>query len=102
MSEYTIHCKRFPKPNKRTIAFICSKHGFKKGDTCDECESSKPKDTVNINTGDWARGWYEHLGHDPVYIESKEHLKRECEKRGLLARALMKPRSRGKGYEHRR
>jgi len=27
--------------------------------------------------------WHEHLGHTPVYIESREHLQREMQKRGL-------------------
>lgn len=53
-----------------------------------------------INTEEWVPGWYEHLGPQPIYIHNKQELVRECEKRGLLARAFMKPKSQGKGYEH--
>ena len=61
-----------------------------------------PENTLMINTGEWAKGWYEHIDTNPVYIDSKAHLKRECEKRGLVARALAKHKSQGKGLEHKR
>ena len=53
---------------------------------------SKAKEVVqqlNVITGECYRGWYEHLGTTPVWIESKAHLYKECVKRGVQARALM-------------
>lgn len=29
--------------------------------------------------------WYEHLDDKPIFIESRRHLKRECDKRGLTS-----------------
>lgn len=46
---------------------------------------------------DWGRGtafeifqpyWEDNLGDKPVYIESKQHLARECKARGLMANRL--------------
>lgn len=59
------------------------------------------KTTVMINVGAGIKGWYEHISDKPIYIESKAHLKRECDKRGLFAQSIMKPKSRGEGYENR-
>jgi hypothetical protein len=56
----------------------------------------------HINTESWIEGWYEHIDTKPIYIRDKHQLIRECESRGLLARAFMKPKSRGKGFEHER
>jgi len=88
--------------NRKMIASICPRHGFTTGDHCEKCSSEKPKDTLQINTGEWVNGWYEHIDpKGPIYIESKAHLRHECAKRGLLAKSLMKPKSQGAGYEMR-
>lgn len=76
----------------------CEKHPNWPAETCVWCTGHK--DNIKINTGEWVSGWYEHIDRNPIYIHSKSHLAHECEKRGLLARALMKPKSQGKGYEH--
>ena len=45
----------------------------------------------------WVPGWYEHIDVNPIKIESKAHLKHECEKRGLYAKGISKRKSIGKG-----
>jgi hypothetical protein len=87
---------------RKCVALICPIHGFVKGEFCDECSKEAKTSTINIHTHDWVKGWWDHIDREPIYIESKEHLRRECEKRGLMARALMKPKSQGHGFEHRR
>ena len=70
-----------------------------------ECSQYQVKQDVNApnyHSGDWVKGWYEHIDKEPIYIDSKKQLAHECEKRGVYAKALMKPKSQGKGYEHRR
>lgn len=32
--------------------------------------------------------WYEHIADRPIFIESKKQLRHECEKRGMIAKAL--------------
>ncbi len=85
--------------NRTTIAMICPKHGFFKTDHCPKCSQESEHKTASIHTHDWVRGVWEHIGPEPIYIESKEHLFRECEKRGVIPRAFMKPKSIGQGYE---
>ena len=54
---------------------------------------------------DWVRGWWEHLGPEPIFIEDKHHLKRVCldiKKRtgkNLIPKAFAKCSSSGKGLE---
>lgn len=69
------------------------------------CKCSADGHTVGVITHDWVKqGDWEHI--DPkqphMRIDSKEHLLAECEKRGLLPKAFMKPKSQGKGYELKR
>jgi len=58
--------------------------------TCPECGS----DEVKMQFGTHNRGfklepqWFEHLDTEPVYIKSKKHLREECKKRGVRAKAL--------------
>ena len=85
--------------NRTTVALACPKHGFVRGDHCPKCADEAPKNTVNIKTDEWVKGYWEHLGPQPVYIESKKHLFAECEKRGVMPRAFMKPKSQGRGFE---
>ena len=88
------------KGKRTTVGFICDKHGYISGDHCPHCAQEQPNQTLHINTGEWVKGWYEHIDKEPIYIESKRHLAYECEKRGLIARALAKPCSQGKGMSH--
>jgi len=89
---------------KRTIAaHICPKHGFQHGDTCSECISCESTiASPAICTNSWVPGWYENIAPEPIYIRDKRHLFAECEKRGCLAKAFMKPKSQGMGWEHKR
>lgn len=90
------------------VAAVCHKHGFYLGANCEKCESEfvtrgRGKMSIMVNTDKWvSQGEYEHI--DPTMphmrFDSKNDLKRECEKRGLLVKCLMKPVSRGKGFEH--
>lgn len=32
--------------------------------------------------------WYEHIADHPIFITSKKQLREECEKRGMIAKAL--------------
>lgn len=84
------------------VGYGCPKHGYSQGDHCPKCAEDKPKNTLNINTEEWVEGWYEHIGPEPIYIESKKQLFEECEKHGNMPRAFLKPKSQGKGYEIRR
>jgi hypothetical protein len=84
--------------NRITVAYICPKHGFSKSDHCPKCHK-EVEETTAVHTHDWVKGTWEHIGPEPIKIESKEHLIRECEKRGVMPRAFMKPKSRGQGFE---
>ena len=48
---------------------------------------------------DTVEGWWENIDRDPIYIKDREHLKRECNKRGVIPRAFSKSKSQGKGLE---
>ena len=79
---------------------VCPKHGFVCGDHCPKCaEKEYSADTPYVKTDAWVKGYWEHIDSKPIYIESKAHLFHECEKRGVIPRAFMKPRSRGPGFE---
>ena len=41
------------------------------------------KDCVSNNNLDYKPFWHENLGHEPVYITSRVHFKKELKKRGL-------------------
>lgn len=78
----------------RAKEWMCGDHReagwIKGGEYCPRCVAEcRPQDGVQIVTGECYRGWYEHLGPKPVWIESKAHLYRECKARGLEARCLM-------------
>lgn len=91
---------------RKRIAGDCRSHGFYRGECCPQCAKEQEgikKDTLYITTYDWVKqGTWEHI--DPtnpnMRFSSKSELKAACERRGLLARAFMKPKSQGKGYEH--
>jgi len=87
--------------SKTVVALICPRHGYMLGDHCAKCEDVKGEG-VRVNTNDWVRGWYEHIGPQPIYIRDKQHLFQECEKHGNMPKAFLKPKSQGKGYEIKR
>jgi len=90
--------------NRTTIGYACNTHGYFSNDHCPICRTkgiNHSYDKARIH-GDSIKGWFEHIDTKPIYIESKAHLARECDKRGLLAKAIMKPKSQGKGFENRR
>lgn len=91
-----------------TVALICPKHGFVKGDHCPQCRkdpSKRAKFGANIITDDWVKqGTFEHIdvNQPNMRFDSKKELIKACESRGLYAKALMKPKSRGRGWEHKK
>lgn len=55
-----------------------------------------------VNSDEWVNGVYEHITDHPITITGgKKELKAVCDKYGVMAKALMKPKHRGKGYEMR-
>jgi hypothetical protein len=53
-----------------------------------------------VNEDEWINGTWEHLGPEPVHITGgRKQLVEECKKVGLFPKALMKPKSQGKGWE---
>lgn len=52
-----------------------------------------------VRKENWVEGWWENIDKTPLYIKDKEHLKRECNKRGLIPKCFAKPKSQGKGLE---
>ena len=85
------------------IAGICPKHGFYKGASCPEDHAvHRPK---RLLPGEWVRNTvFEHIdpANERMRFDSPKELVAACEKRGLMAKAYMKPKSRGRGSEHRR
>jgi len=53
-----------------------------------------------ISSDEWVNGVYEHITDHPIKITGgKKELKAVCEKYGVMAKALLKHKSSGKGYE---
>lgn len=85
--------------SKRTvIGYGCPRHGYTRGDHCPKCAKEEAAAPA-VHTHDWVKGVWTDIAPEPIYIESKEHLFRECEKRGVMPRAFMKPKSQGQGFE---
>lgn len=55
-----------------------------------------------IQTDSWVEGIWDDIDTKPIYIRDKKHLFQECEKRGHLPKAFMKPKSQGHGWELKR
>jgi len=92
------------------VGAICRVHGFYT-DICKPCEEEYKKasrgrgklESIMVNTDKWvSQGEYEHIDPNMPHMrfDSVGDLKRECEKRGLLVKCLMKPKSIGRGFEH--
>jgi hypothetical protein len=69
------------------------------------CHCSSNGGFPGVITDEWVtKGEWEHI--DPTQphmrFSSKQELFRECEKRNLMPKAFMKPRSQGKGNELKR
>ena len=65
------------------IGATCSKCGY-----CGELEVDYSKSFPSIQILN-VEGWWEHIDTDPIYIRDKNHLKEECEKRGLAPRIAL-------------
>lgn len=95
----SVHKRNDIGSNRKVVGFGCPKHGYFSMDHCPKCAADTTAQAAAVHTHNWIRGVWEHIGPEPIYIESKEHLIRECEKRGVMPRALMKPKSQGVGFE---
>ena len=93
----SVHKHNKTGSNRIRVAIACAKHGFFRNDHCPKCH--KEEEGIAIQTHDWVKGVWTDIGPEPIKIESKEHLFRECEKRGVIPRAFMKPKSSGAGFE---
>lgn len=73
--------------------WMCGDHRkegwLKGGEPCPGCVREHKSNSVNINTGNAYAGWYEHIGPQPIWCNSKQDLYRACVKHGASARALM-------------
>lgn len=94
----SVHKRNDVGSNRTTIGYACSTHGYFRSDHCPKCEEESTTSTA-VHTHDWVKGVWTDIAPEPIYIESKEHLFRECEKRGVMPRAFMKPKSQGAGFE---
>lgn len=57
---------------------------------CPYCQSYSTQLLITCNKRDFFRAhWNEHLDHNPIYVESKEHYKKLCKEKGVTARCLM-------------
>ena len=91
---------------RETVGTVCKTHGYVAGAYCNKCERAPVRDkTTGIITHQWVtQGTWENI--DPknphLRVSSKQELLKHCERTGNYARAFMKPRSQGKGFEHKR
>lgn len=75
-----------------------------KADELGQCKSSS-EGRATMRQRDWIRGWWEHIGPEPVFIRDKQHLKQVCQAesrrtgRIIIPRAFAKPKSDGRGIE---
>jgi hypothetical protein len=85
----------------------CARCGKKLHDTSDGYCDEFCRDGSDFKLGrtvvcedEWINGTWEHFGPEPVVITGgRKQLLAECEKRGLYPKALLKPTSRGRGWE---
>ena len=68
-----------------TVAGVCEKHGFWRGDRCDKC-------VVEVREGPEFMKFTPHLYEDicetPIYVTSKKQLRELCRKHGVVAARL--------------
>jgi len=92
---------------RKRLGAICPLHGYYNGSRCtvDNCQGKLKHKRSPIN-GEWvAKTTFEHI--DPtnpnMHFDSPKELKKACEARGLLCKALMKDKSTsGRSLEHTR
>lgn len=88
------------------LGIICDKHGYIRGHYCPHCaHAPAKKSSTGVITHDWIKSgaWSDIDPQNPnLRVDSKEELFRHCERTGNYAKAFMKPRSQGKGWEHRK
>jgi len=69
-----------------TVAMVCTKHGFIKGDRCEECRQA-------IGAGPAVHIFkpmiYTDICETPLLIESKRQLREECRKHNVIAARLL-------------
>lgn len=67
---------------------------------CGDCKHT-PKNTRRVvNEDEIWNGTYEHIAWNPIQITGgRKELIEVCKKHGCAPKALLKPRSQGKGYE---
>jgi len=56
--------------------------------SCEVCGSVAKRQIGVGRYHAFPEGWSQNMGTEPVYIKSKKHLKKECDKRGLQSRIL--------------
>ena len=71
----------------KTVAMICQKHGFIKGDRCPICSQNKVREGVHIEV--FKPMVYTDICETPILIESKRQLREECRKHNVIACRLM-------------
>jgi len=71
----------------KTVAMICQKHGFIKGDRCPICSQNKAREGVYIEI--FKPMVYTDICETPILIESKRQLREECRKHNVIACRLM-------------
>ena len=83
MPLYDYECKKCGKQEKDVF------HKMNElGPVC--CAEPMQKDLGTCNKKDWFRAhWNENLGDKPIYVESKDHYRKLCKERGLVARCLL-------------
>ena len=57
---------------------------------CNKCGNLLSQNLQNCNKKDWFYAhWNENFTNQPVFVESKEHMKKLCNQYGVYARCLM-------------
>lgn len=70
-----------------TVALVCPHHGFKLGDVCPECTTSKRAEGAAVHI--FKPMVYEDICETPILIESKRQLREECRKHNVIACRLL-------------
>jgi len=84
LPRYQVRC---PKCKKEWEAYapVAERNNIR----CETCgELVERQEVYQFAAHIWKPQWFEHLDTKPIYIESKKQLKREAEKRGLIAVGL--------------
>ena len=88
------------------VGYVCPSHGYIRGSHCLRCNATTAKsDSIGIITNDWVtkETWSDIDPANPnLRVGSKRELLEVCERTGNYARAFMKPKSQGKGWEHKK